>query len=664
MVSLGKAGEEDKPVFLSIGYSTCHWCHVMEHESFEDEDVARLLNDVFVCIKVDREERPDIDNIYMSVCTMLTGSGGWPLTILMTPDKRPFFAATYIPKQSRWGRPGLLEIIPKIKDAWIRSRKEIDQSAVEITAMINREVIMNSEKPGPDIFKKAFSQFAASFDSLNGGFGVAPKFPSPQNFLFLLRYWKTAKDEHALAMVLETLKKMRAGGIFDHIGFGFHRYSTDPVWLLPHFEKMLYDQAMLAMTFAEAYQATGDQFYMKTCEEVLSYVIRDMTSPDGGFYSAEDADSEGIEGKFYLWTYDELADILSGDEFDLAESVFNIRKEGNFKEEAEQENAGSNIPYMTGNIDEFAVERKITTEKLNDIIKNIRDKMFAAREKRIHPFKDDKILTDWNGLMIAAFAIAGRIFHNKKYVDTAARAVDFIKSNLWQKDNRLLHRYRDGEAAINANLDDYAFLCWGLIELHQATLSAEYLKSAIDLAEVMSAHFSDDKTGSFYFSPDDCNEHITRNTIWYDGAIPSGNSVALYNLVRLGRMTGNTRLEDRANRIVTHASSGISNIPSGHAMFLVGLAFAMGDSCEVVIAGNSNDAKVMQMLSALNENYLPYVTVIYNPVDMPDSLIAQIAPFIASQNAVNGKATAYVCKGNACSAPVNEADEMISLLQE
>jgi uncharacterized protein len=662
--AFSKASKEDKPVFLSIGYSTCHWCHVMEKESFEDEEVALLLNDAFVCVKVDREERPDIDNIYMSACTMITGSGGWPLTIIMTPDKKPFFAATYIPKHSKWSRPGLLELIPKIKEIWTGSRNEIEHSAGEITSSITRNIAEKTEKPGPDIFRKAYSEFAANFDSVNGGFGDAPKFPSPQNILYLLRYWKQFKNEDALKMAVTTLKKMRAGGIFDQIGFGFHRYSTDAQWLVPHFEKMLYDQAMLAMVYAEAYQATGDNFYKTTCDEIISYVQRDMTSPEGGFYSAEDADSEGVEGKFYFWEFDELSGILSDDELNTAVKVFNIKKEGNFKEDAGQENTGLNILHITESIEKNTEESDIAVDELRMSVEKICKKLFSARGKRIRPLKDNKILTDWNGLMIAALALAGRIFDNKVYIDSAIKAVDFIRSNLLRKDNRLLHRYRDGDAAIVANLDDYAFLCWGLSELYQATLNAEYLKSAIELTEVMISHFADETTGVFYFSPDDGEEQITRVIVRYDGAIPSGNSVAFYNLLRLGRLTGNTKLEEHAEKIAGHASSGISRIPSGHAMFLIGLNYAKGDSCDVVIAGNLNDPEVKQMISAVNKFYLPDLSVIFNPVEAHNPIITDIAPFVKSQTAIAGKATAYVCRGNTCSLPVHNVTGLIAMLQD
>ncbi|HSP88797.1 MAG TPA: thioredoxin domain-containing protein, partial [Ignavibacteriaceae bacterium] len=417
--AFNKAKETDKPVFLSIGYSTCHWCHVMEKESFEDEEIAELMNDAFVSIKVDREERPDIEAIYMSVCQMLTGSGGWPMTIVMTPEKKPFFAGTYFPKESRFGRPGIKELIPRLKELWQTKRNEIINSSEEISSAV---ISSSSFKEGiplkENIFHIAFKEFEERFDDEFGGFGNAPKFPTPHNLMFLLRYWKRYNNSSALEMVEKTLTHMRMGGIYDHIGFGFSRYSTDQEWLVPHFEKMLYDQALLVLTYIEAYQVTKNDFYKDSAEEILTYVIRDMTSSEGGFYSAEDADSEGEEGKYYLWTTDEIKQILK-DDTNLFLKYFNIKEEGNWIDSVHGIKSNTNITHLKKSVKDFSAETELSEKEFKEKLETARQKLFAERGKRIHPYKDDKILTDWNGLMISAFAKAAQVFNKNIYSETA-----------------------------------------------------------------------------------------------------------------------------------------------------------------------------------------------------------------------------------------------------
>lgn len=436
-----KAKKEDKPIFLSIGYSTCHWCHVMERESYDDEEVARLINDAFVSIKVDREERPDIDSTYMRACQALIGSGGWPLNIILTPDKKPFFAATYIPKESIFGRTGMLELIPRIKDLWEKNRDEVEKTAMKVTSSI-REVYRG--KPGEeldkDVFNMAYEQLLTMFDEQHGGFDDAPKFPTPHNLQFLLRYWRRTRDIIALRMVERTLTGMRMGGIYDHIGFGFHRYSTDSKWLVPHFEKMLYDQALIAMAYIEAYQATKDEEYGRAAREIFTYVLRDMTSPEGGFYSGEDADSEGVEGKFYVWTENEIRTVL-GEESDLVKRIFNIEEEGNFREEGRL--TGKNILHLTGSLSEIASDLKVPVDKLQKLLDDARLKLFTARERRIHPGKDDKILVDWNGFMIAALSKGAQVFNEPAYADAAQRAADFILENMHDSRGRLYPQIRE-----------------------------------------------------------------------------------------------------------------------------------------------------------------------------------------------------------------------------
>ena len=658
-----KSIKENKPIFLSIGYSTCHWCHVMAHESFEDPEVARLMNDVFICIKVDREERPDIDNIYMRVCQMMTGSGGWPLTILMTPDKKPFFAGTYIPRESQHGRLGMMDLVPRIKEVWDTQHDEILKSADKITASLNQ---IAHDASGPELdkstLKTTYEQLNGRYSEQYGGFGNAPKFPSPQNLLFLLRYWQSTNDEKALRMVVKTLQSMQNGGIYDHVGFGFHRYSTDSHWLVPHFEKMLYDQAMLAMAYTEAYQATGISEFEETAKEIFTYVLRDMTDKEGGFYSAEDADSEGVEGKFYVWTEDEIRQTLKGDEADLIINVYSIDKIGNFRDEASGENTGANILHLNKSLTEIAFKNKESVDGLKESVEAARQKLFAVRNKRVHPHKDDKILTDWNGLMIAALAKGAQAFDEPKYAEAAKRAADFILTGMRREDGRILHRYRDGHTAILANVDDYAFLIWGLLELYETVFDVDYLQTALDLNSEMIKYFWDEKDGGFYFTAEDAEELIVRQKEIYDGAIPSGNSVAVSNLFRLSRITANTDFEDKANKIMLAFSKDVESAPSGYTQMMVALGFGIGPSYEIVIVGNPEADDTKEMLSSLGKHFIPYKVILLKHDDQETADITKIAEYTEYHSSFDGKATAYVCLDFACKMPVTNTEEMLKLL--
>jgi uncharacterized protein YyaL (SSP411 family) len=659
--ALEKAGRENKPIFLSIGYSTCHWCHVMEHESFEDPEVAGLMNQTFVSIKVDREERPDLDHVYMSVCQMMTRSGGWPLTILMTPEKKPFFAATYIPKGNRFGRTGMMALIPRIQEIWKDRHGEVVESAENVLHALR------SVEPGSSVgdletgdLERAYQGLAERFDEVNGGFGEAPRFPSPHNFLFLLRYWKRSGNPQALGMVKKTLQSMRQGGIYDQIGHGFHRYSTDRKWLVPHFEKMLYDQAMLTMAYTEAYQVTENVFYRNTAQEILEYVLRDMTSAEGGFFSAEDADSEGLEGRFYLWQEDEFRKVLQKEEADLMIRVFHVEKNGNFLEEVSRKNTGENILYLGRPIPEIASGLRLSTKELEARIASAGKKLFGARKKRIHPRKDDKILTDWNGLMIAALARAARVLREKRYENAAVNAAYFILKKMRTPDNRLFHRYREGDAGIQANLDDYAFFIWGLLELYEATYEPRYIKTALSLTRVMLKHYWDRKRGGLFFTPDDGESLLLRHKEAYDGAIPSGNGVAMLNLLRLARFTGQVDLEEKASKITRAFSRQIRQVPSAYTQFLVAADFGFGPSYEVVVSGPSDSEDTTEMLKALNRKFLPNHVTIFRPSDRDSSEIDEVAPFVKGHVPMEGKATAYVCSANACTAPTTDIKEMIT----
>ena len=645
-----KARKEDKPIFLSIGYSTCHWCHVMEKESFEDLKVAELLNESFVCIKVDREERPDIDNIYMTVCQLMTGRGGWPLTIMMTSDQKPFFAATYLPKESRFGLMGILDLVPRVKELWLYEREKVLEAAAGVVSTLEGIEFQRPESEELDIsvLKSAYEELQDKFDEKYGGFGIAPKFPMPHNILFLLRYYKRFSDEKALEMAEKTLKAIQSGGIWDHVGFGVHRYSTDQYWIVPHFEKMLYDQALLALACTEAYQVTGNIEYRKTAEHIFEYVLRDMTSPEGGFYSAEDADSEGEEGKFYTWSSDEMLSAV-GEE---GARIFSVDNGTSPRTDESQK-----LTLHLGEpLSELAHDMGITYEDLDKKIEKMRKTLFKIREKRIHPHRDDKILADWNGLLIAALSRAAQVFEEDIYTTAALKAADFVLEKM--VDTCLYHRFRDGDSAVPGFLDDYAFFVWGLLEVYETTFDAEYLQHALTLTEYLVAHFSDDGRGGFYTSSDEGEIILIRQKQSYDGALPSGNSVAAVNLLRLARMTGNSSFEEKAARTMRAFSREVKEMPSSHTFMLTALDFAVGPSFEVVIVGEQNSPDTKEMIKTLRRKFIPNKVVIFRP-DEKSPLITFLSPFTAELTTVNGKATAYVCRDYRCSLPVTDASALL-----
>lgn len=656
-----KAAREGKPIFLSIGYSTCHWCHVMEKESFEDPEVAALMNEVFVSVKVDREERPDLDHVYMAVCQILGGRGGWPLTIIMTPDKRPFFAATYIPREKRYGQTGMLELIPRIGDIWKSRRKEVLASAAGIHSALKE---MEKDMPGQDldvaVLDAAYAEFENRYDKAYGGFSPAPKFPTPHNLLFLLRYWRRTGNTEALKMVEKTIRHIRWGGVYDHIGFGLHRYSTDREWLIPHFEKMLYDQSMFALACLETYQATGKRLYERTAREIFRYVLRDLRSPEGGFYSAEDADSEGREGKFYVWEEREIRDVLADDDADLAIRVFRVEKEGNFRDEATGRNTGHNILHTGRALTEIADELGISPAELTKKIDSIREILFDIRSSRVHPHKDDKILTDWNGLMIAALARGAQILGDPLYRSAAEDGARFILDQLRTNGGRLLHRYRDGESGIEAHLDDYSFFIWALIELYESTFESFYLKTALELNEEMIHHFWDQKAGGLFFTPDDGETLLMRKKEVYDGATPSGNGVAFQNLLHLARLTADSALEEKAFTLMRNFSGQIRQFPSGYTHFLCSVDFLVGPSFEVIIVGPPGAEETNAMIHALRSCYLPNRVTLFRSSVESSGAIDEVAEFAKQYTAIEGKATAYVCTAHACSAATTDPAEMLN----
>jgi len=653
-----KAKKEDKPIFLSIGYATCHWCHVMAHESFEDEEVAELLNKYFIAIKVDREERPDVDKIYMFVCQSLTGQGGWPLSIFMTPETKPFFAGTYFPKSGRLGLPGFMDVLTQIATMWQEDRANILKSSEAITSAIQPDSGSGSavDAVREETLRKGYTQLARHFDPTWGGFGAAPKFPTPHHLTFLMRWHKRSGDSTGLDMVKKTLTAMRMGGVFDQIGFGFHRYSVDEKWLVPHFEKMLYDQALLGIAYVEAYQATGKLEFARVAREIFSYVMRDMTSPDGGFYCAEDADSEGKEGLFYLWTPQEVKKVLGGKPGDLFCRFYDINEAGNFEE-------GRSIPHMPVSLPAFAAREGMDPARLDSLLSDGRRKLLGVRKERIHPLQDDKILTSWNGLMIAALAKGDQALGNQEYGDAARRAAEFILKNLKAADGRLLRRYRQGEAALPGYLDDYAFLVWGLIELYEATFDVSYLEQAMALNETMLDMFWDKQGGGLYFTGKGNEPLITRSKEIYDGALPSGNSVAALNLLRLARLTGNVDLEKMSDQLTGAFATQVVDQPMAHTQLMIAIDFMIGPSKEIVVAGDPALEATQAMLGAIQRKFLPNKVLLLRPRGAEGKRLTSLSPFVEGMAPVDHQPTVYICEQYACQAPIRDMPQLESALR-
>ncbi|MEA3137108.1 MAG: uncharacterized protein QOC71_1389 [Thermoplasmata archaeon] len=650
--AFAEARRRDVPVFLSIGYATCHWCHVMAHESFEDADVARLMNEAFVNVKVDREERPDVDDAYMAVCQAMTGSGGWPLTVFLSPDKKPFLAGTYFPKTSRFGRMGMVDLVPKISEAWAKQRTELLQQAEHILDHVGTSSAASGELP-PDSLEKAEMQLTQRFDPHHGGFGRAPKFPSPHTLLFLLRRHARTKEPSTLDMVVRTLDGMAAGGIRDHLGGGFHRYSTDTHWLLPHFEKMLYDQAMLAMAYTEAYQATREPRFAAVAREILDYVLRDLKDPVGGLRCAEDADSEGVEGKFYVWTKAEVEAAL-GKDADLFCLAYGVSTEGNFNDEATHQRTGANVIHLPRPLAEVAKARGLSPTDLDKRLAAARATLLAIRDRRVRPQLDDKVLTDWNGLAIAAFAKAGVALGEARYVQAAVEAALFVKKEMARKDGSLRHRFRAGVKDDLAFLDDHAFLLWGLVELYDATLDAAWLAWAIEVADGL-GRFKDAAGGGWFLSPEDGEDLGVRRKGAYDGALPSGNAVAAWSLVRLALLTGDARWEAETAAAVSAFAGLAGQHPQAFTGLLLAHDLAAGPSRELFIAGSGKPA--LDLIVEARDHYDPHRVLLHQSAEL-----AKVAAWTKEQAAPAGKAAAFLCEGHACKRPVTTAAELATLL--
>jgi uncharacterized protein YyaL (SSP411 family) len=626
----------DKPIFLSIGYSTCHWCHVMERESFEVDSIATLMNEHFVCIKVDREERPDVDQLYMAAVQGMTGSGGWPMSVFITPDGNPFWGGTYFPPEDRQGRPGFVRILTQLSDAWTTNRAEVESSAERIAAALNQmpSDMLTSQTPdaiGVSLLDDAYRQLSSRFEPTYGGFSGAPKFPTPHTILFLLRHAHRTGDAKALEMARKTLDNMAIGGIHDHLGGGFHRYSTDNVWLAPHFEKMLYDQAGLAKAYTEAWLVTGAPEYRHVAEGILDYVIRDMTHEGGGFYAAEDADSEGHEGTFYVWTPSEV-DARLGDDGPSFRETYDVAEGGNFEGKSIL-HTDSFEPMLDGSLD--AARRKL----------------FDVRATRIRPHLDDKIITAWNGYMIEAFCLAGRAFGEPRYIEAGARAAEFVWNEL-RNDDTLLRHYRGGAADIDGYIDDYAFYGRALVTLFETTRDVVWLQRANETAASMENKFRHE-TGVFRFTADD-GGLIAPVVEAYDGAMPSGNSAAAVFLLRLGHLTGDGAREQRGYEVLTGLSGTVSNGPSNHLELMNALTFSVGPVTEIVLAGDPDDPVMAAFRAEVAKRYRPNTVVVERAATGADELESLVS-YVEAQGAIGGKPTAYVCRGYACRLPVHDA---------
>jgi uncharacterized protein YyaL (SSP411 family) len=645
-----KARAESKPILLSIGYSTCHWCHVMERESFEDEKVGKFLNEHFVSIKVDREERPDVDKIYMTFVQSTTGSGGWPLNIFLTPDLKPFFGGTYFPPDNRHGRPGFLQLLQQIAKLWEERREEIVSSADEIHARLEAAITSLAESnllPSAEALRNAAEFFKKMYDAQYGGFGGAPKFPQPSIPSFVLRAAKRFQDDEAVKMVLHTCDRMNAGGIHDQLGGGFARYAVDAEWLVPHFEKMLYDNAQLAQLYLDAFLVSGDARHAEVVRDILDYVLRDMTHPGGGFFSAEDADSEGHEGKFYCWTKDELSKLLTVDEFNVAANFFGITAEGNFVDHSHPQSLSVQNVLSVVNPD--------VPEADKSLLASAKKKMFDVRSKRIRPHLDDKILASWNGLMLGTFARASAVLSDEKYRATAEKNLAFLQAKLWDEEFKtLFHRWRDGERDNVQLLEAYAFLLSGVIELYEATLAPEHLDFAIELADSMLTKFYDLENGGFWQSAAGSKDLILRVKDDYDGAEPSGNSVATLSLLKLGAITGRKNFTETAGKTLRLFSERLQKFPQAMPFMLHALDFSLQEPKRVVIAGKPNSAQAHKLLHAAHSVYQPNKIVLGN-----NGAVEEFARTLPAKN----EATVYLCTGNSCQSPTSEAEKVGELLK-
>ncbi len=654
--ALARAKELNRPIFLSIGYSACHWCHVMEHESFEDPEIGKLLNDHFISIKVDREERPDIDQIYMDFVVRSTGHGGWPMSVFLTPDLKPFHGGTYYPPDDRYGgqMPSFRRVLQAIIDAWQNRHGDVVHAADQITQQLQEGVrIEPTEGPlNADLIRHAVQQLSRAFDERYGGFGQAPKFPHPMENRLLLRAAKRFDADDALNMARVTLDHMARGGIYDHLGGGFHRYSTDARWLVPHFEKMLYDNALLTSAYLEAFQATGQPLYREVAEETLAYVRREMTSPEGPFFSTQDADSEGVEGKYFVWTSAEVEEVLGKELAETFSYVYDVTFEGNWE--------GQNILHRAKTYEQDSRMLKLPVEELHRRLDEAKQKLFAVRQKRLPPGRDEKVLTAWNGLMIAAFAQAAQVLDDPSYAETAARAANFILRTMRGPDGRLFRTWSTGSPArLNAYLEDYAYLIDGLVSLYEATFAPRWIEAAVDLSRLMIEQFWDDSQGGFFFTGRDHEALITRTKDLLDNATPSGNAVAATALLRLARLTGSQDFEAKALATLRLCRALMSDRPMGCGQMLLALDFHLGPVQEFAIVGSSGSEATRRVLRAIHRGFRPSKVVALKAPD--DASAEKTVPLLAGKSPA-GPVTTYICQNFTCQAPLVGAEAVEAAL--
>jgi uncharacterized protein len=647
-----KAKNENRPILLSIGYSACHWCHVMERESFEDERIAALMNDLFVNIKVDREERPDLDEIYMNAVQMLTGRGGWPMTVFLTPEGKPFYGGTYFPPEDRYGVPGFPKILQGVANAYREKPQDVERSVEQILAALQRmSLSTESQQPfSSDIIGQSAEQLAQAYDADHGGLGKAPKFPNVGVYELFLRHYHHSKGSRFLEMVTHTLTKMAQGGIYDHLGGGFHRYSVDEKWLVPHFEKMLYDNAQLVRIYAQVYCVTEEPLFKQVVNETINYLMREMLHTGGGFYSTQDADSEGEEGKFFVWTEEEISQILGEEASEIFCRIYDVTEEGNFEEK--------NILHPILTLEQASKFFRRDLKEIESLVSDAKAKLFQEREKRIKPFRDEKILTSWNGLMLSGFAEAIKISPHPSYLEATNRTVDFIFTKMF-RDGHLLHTYKSGTAKILGYLDDYAFLAAGLLDLFEATVNRAHLDRALELAEIILHEFWDEAGGGFFYTGRSHERLIAQSKPIFDGSIPSGNAVATQVLLRLYHYTGKEDYLKRAERILRAYYNAMENQPFGFAHMLAALDFYLQKPKEVVLVGDKKEPKTFELLTKIHSLYVPNMTL---QLASPDDSLEKVSPLLAGKKQFEGKTTVYVCHNFTCSRPVVEWDELKPLL--
>jgi len=657
--ALERAKQEQKPIFLSIGYSACHWCHVMEHESFENDAIARLMNENFVCIKVDREERPDLDHIYMNAVQLLTGRGGWPMSVFLTPDLQPFYGGTYWPPTSRMGMPGFDQVLLAVANAWQERREQAIQQAAELTEHISRlaELPTGGGELSLQSIDAAGTALERSFDFRNGGFGGAPKFPHPMDLQVLLRLWKRHRQTGLLDMVTATLNKMAGGGIYDHLGGGFHRYSVDERWLVPHFEKMLYDNALLTTAYVEGFLASRNAEYGRVARETCDYVLRDLTDPAGGFYSTEDADSEGEEGKFYVWTPKEIEAVL-GSAAEIFSYVYDVTEPGNFE--------GHNILNLPKPIETCAKIKHRDLAELRAELAVGRTKLLKVRDARVRPGRDDKVLVAWNGLMIDALARAAGALNEPRYLAAAVKAADFILRDMRRDDGRLLHTWRAGTAKYDAYLDDYAAIANALVSLYEATFDERCIDEAVRLVEIMLKHFVDASGGGFFYTADDHEQLIARHKDIQDSSVPSGNALAATVLVRLGKLTGRTQYLEAAEKTFRMAAGLLERAPTAAGQMLLALDMFLGPTAEIVLLGDPESSDGAAVLSELRTRFIPNkVVALRSPCITPsDAHRAALDPLFEGKAPLANEPTLMVCENFACQAPVIGREQIILKIDE